>query len=195
MDSVVIADIVLETRRDNVSMNAHGRRGLFVLATCAATTACTPPLNWRDVRPAHTGLLLQFPCRPSLRERVVPLAGRPVRLSLYACNADGQTWALEVADVPDPAHVEGVLGELRRDIAANVGAKEGRSLTLRVPGATPSQRATHLVLSGHRPDGRAVQMQVALFADATHVFQATALGERLTELATETFFASLRLER
>ena len=50
-----------------------------------------------------------------------------------------------------------------------------------------------LRLQGRLPDGRAVQMQLAVFARGTQVFQATVLGDAVPDDAAETFFASLRL--
>jgi hypothetical protein len=176
-------------------MRRLASRSFLQIAAGASMLACTPTLDWRDVRPADCGLLLQFPCRPSAHERSLLLAGGLVRLSLYACNAGGQTWALSTADVGDPARVGATLGELRRSTAANVQAKEDRTLPLGVTGATPVEGAVRVLLSGHRPDGRAVKMQMALFAHGTRVFQATALGERAPGEAAETFFSSLRFER
>jgi hypothetical protein len=176
-------------------MGAPRWLGYILVALCSGQTACTPTLNWRDVRPARSRLLIQFPCRPSVVERTVALAGATVRLTLYACKAGGQTWALELAETASRSRAEAVLGELRRDIAANVGAKDERTAPLSVRGAISAHGATQLVLSGHRPDGRAVRLQVALFTDGAQVFQATVMGEQLVEPAVENFFASLKLGR
>ncbi|MBE0548915.1 MAG: hypothetical protein IH627_14965, partial [Rubrivivax sp.] len=56
---------------------------------CAAAfllAACSPTLDWRDVRPAGSGVTLLMPCKPVVQERSLPLAGAPVRLSLQACS-------------------------------------------------------------------------------------------------------------
>ncbi len=176
-------------------MTFPGRRGLLVMAACASMLACAPTLDWRDVRPAGSDLVMQFPCRPEAHERKVVLAGSVVRLALYACNAGSQTWALSVADVAAPALVEKALAEMRQATAANLRANEGRTLPLRVPGATPAGGTGRLLLSGHRPDGRGVELQLALFAHGTHVFQATVLGERLSPEDAEDFVSSVRFER
>ena len=162
---------------------------------CAAAfvlVACSPALDWRDVRPAGSGLTLLMPCKPVLQERTLPLAGAPVRLSLQACSADGQTWGIAHADVADPARVSAALVELRSSAAANLSAEPTELLPLQVPGATPQADSVRVRFDGRRPDGRAVQVQFAVFAHGTRVFQATALGEPLQAEAALTFMGSIR---
>ena len=66
---------------------------------------CAPVLDWREVRPAGSGVSLLFPCKPDSQSRLVRLAGMQVRLVLLACAAGGSTWGLAHADVVDPASV------------------------------------------------------------------------------------------
>ena len=162
---------------------------------CAAAfllAACSPALDWRDVRPAGSGVTLLMPCKPVLQERTLPLAGAPVRLSLQACSADGQTWGIAHADVADPARVAAALVELRSSAAANVAAGPAEALPLQVPGATPQAASGRVRFDGRLPDGRPVQVQLAVFAQGTRVFQATALGERLPHEGAQTFMGSIR---
>lgn len=162
---------------------------------CAAAfllAACAPALDWRDVRPDGSGASLLMPCKPVAQERRLPLAGRPVQLSLHACSAGGQTWGLGHAEVDDPAQVGAALAALRDAAAANIAAGSVERLPLQVPGATPQPASERLSFAGRLPDGRPVQVQLAVFAHGTRVFQATALGERLPAEAADTFFGSIR---
>ncbi|MBA4177547.1 MAG: hypothetical protein C0505_13480 [Leptothrix sp. (in: Bacteria)] len=156
-------------------------------------SACAPALDWRDTRLEGSAALLQFPCKPTTQRRDVPLAGVHVNLALHACAAGGQTWGLAVADVGDPGLVGPALAELTAAAAANLGASAGQALTLRVPGATPNDASVRRRLAGRLPDGRSVQMQVAVFAHGTQVFQATVLGDAVADGAAESFFSSLRI--
>jgi hypothetical protein len=156
---------------------------------------CSPALDWRDVRPEGGGLSLQFPCRPVAQERRLWLAGASVKLVLQACSAGGQTWGLGVADVADPARVAQALLALRAAAAANLGALDATELPLGVPGATPSTASARLRLKGRLPDGAGVQMEFAVFAIGTRVFQASVVGPSVGEEAAENFFASLRAGR
>jgi hypothetical protein len=163
---------------------------------CGATVgllACAPTLDWRDVRAADGVVKAQLPCKPTTHTRKVMLAGQSVSLSLQACSAGGQTWALAWTDVADPAQVGPALRELRDAAVANIGAQLSTPLPLSVPGATPHANSTRLRLAGRRADGQPVREQMALFARGTLVVQATALGAELPEDAADTFFASLRV--
>jgi hypothetical protein len=162
------------------------------LAAWASLTACAPALDWRDARPEGAGVLLQFPCKPSGQSRDLQLAGQRVNLALHACAAGGLTWGLAVADVANPALVGQALTELAASAATNLGAVAGESLPLKVNGATPNEAAGRQRLNGKLPDGRAVQMQMAVFTRGTQVYQASVLGERVADDAAQTFFDSLR---
>jgi hypothetical protein len=167
---------------------------IFGLA-CGAllgVTACAPALDWRDVRAADGLVTAQLPCKPTTHTRKVKLAGQSVNLSLQACSAGGQTWALAWANVTDPAQLGPALRDLREAAAANVGATSSTLLPLRVPGATPHADSSRLRFQGQRADGQAVREQIALFARGTWVVQATVLGAELPDDAADTFFASLR---
>jgi hypothetical protein len=154
---------------------------------------CTPALNWREWRAPGGTLVALWPCKPQPAERSVALAGRPVRLTLTQCDADGATWALTRADVSDPAQVGPALAALREAALGNIGADRPADVAgLQVPGATPYREAGVFKAEGRRPGGAAVQLQVALFAHGTTVWQATVLAPRLDADAAAVFFGALR---
>ncbi len=159
--------------------------------------ACTPALNWRDVRPEGTALQLQMPCRPNVQARTVTLVGQPVRLQLLACDADGHTWALATAAVAESAAVAPTLQALREAALANVGAASAAAASqpLQVPSATPQAAAGQFSAQGRLPDGQAVQLQAVVFADGLQVHQATVLGAQVDAAGARTFFDSLRIVR
>ena len=156
-------------------------------------TACAPALDWRDVRPADSGVQLLMPCKATPQARQLRLSGRAVKLSLHACSAGGHTWALAFADVTDPTQVGGALNELRAAAANNLGATAVQPVALAVPGATPHPASERVLIAGRLPNGQPVQEQVAVFAFGTRVFQATVLAEALNTEAVETFFGALRV--
>lgn len=193
-------------------MNAlHRLVATLLSASCVA--GCSPALDWRDVRTAGTALQLQLPCRPAAQQRQVVLAGMSVRLNLDVCDAGGQTWGLSHADVGDPARVTPALLQLRQAAIANLAApvavssdasssvsaaaaapgSDAVSSLITVPGTTPNPASVRVRLSGQGPDGKAVQMQLVVFAHGTHVFQATVLGAELPPAAVDTYFASMAI--
>jgi hypothetical protein len=116
-----------------------------------------------------------------------------------ACTAGGQTWALAHADMGDPARVTGALAELRSSTIQKLHAEQAALAPLAVPGATPNAHAGRVRLQsrtgaasgGHRP----LQMELALFARGTHVFQVSVLGEAVPADMSQTFFASIGFQR
>jgi hypothetical protein len=155
-------------------------------------SACTPVLDWREVRIADSDVSTLFPCKPDQHARQVQLAGQMVRIVLYACTAGSSTWAVAATDVVDPSRVGPALAELRAAAARNLGASQSREMALTVAGATPNAQSVRVQIQGQLPDGRAVTEQLAVFAKGTRVYQATALGETLQPEAADTFFSSLR---
>lgn len=160
------------------------------LALCAG--ACTPALNWREVH-LDGGALALFPCKPEHQTRTLTLVGRPVALTLHACEATGLRFAVAQADVQDPARVEAALAALAVAQARNLQALLPPGDAVQVPGMTPNPQARRYALSGRRPDGAAVQAQLLLFARGTQVLQATVLDGAPDAPAVHTFMDALRV--
>ena len=158
-----------------------------------ALGGCAPELDWREVRPPGQTVPALFPCKPAVQERRVQLAGKQVSLTLQACTTGGQTWGLASADLGDPALVGPALTELGAAAALNIGAAAPAATALQVPGATPNPASQRAMLSGALPDGKRVQMQLAVFAHGTRVYQATVLGEQVPVEAAQTFLGALRV--
>jgi hypothetical protein len=154
--------------------------------------ACAPSHDWRQMRSADGVVEALFPCKPTLHERRIGIAGGSVKLSLMACDAGGQTWGLASAELGDPARHGEVLDALAGAAAGNVAAAASTA-ALVVPGATPHPGSRRLRLEGRRPDATPVRMQLALFTHGTRVYQATVLGERVSDELADTFFESLRV--
>ncbi|NZA02179.1 hypothetical protein H0I39_11235 [Ottowia beijingensis] len=75
-------------------------RPALCAAVALAAAACTPSLNWREVRLAPTTAVALLPCKPDRAERSVPLGGEPTTLAVSGCEAGGATFALMAAKVP-----------------------------------------------------------------------------------------------
>jgi hypothetical protein len=168
-------------------------RLVAALAACSAL-ACTPTLDWREVRPAGSRAQLMFPCKPASHARQVTLAGASVEMSMYACSAGEATYAIAFADMVAPTHVTPALEELAHAARDHLlPTAPPSSAPIRVQGMTPNDRAARWQIVGRLPDGRTLQEQAAFFAYGTRVYQATVVGERLDAEALETFFGALRV--
>jgi len=164
-------------------------------AACLALAACTPSLDWREVRPAGGGVLALFPCRPSQDERTVPLAGVPAKVALQSCQAAGATFALSVTDVQDPTRVAATIDALRTAAGGNLGGAPVVGAAAAVAGMTPNPLAQRVRVDGRFPDGTAVREELLFFVKGTVVYQATVLGARVDPSAVDTFFDGLKLGR
>jgi hypothetical protein len=163
------------------------------IVAAAACTACSPALDWREVRVADASAVAMLPCRPKVSTRTVSLAGRAVQLSMWACRADGLTWALAAGDVGDAAQVEPALRALLAGMRANLQGEVERAAPAGVRGALPHSAHERWRLRGRKPDGEGVLCESAVFASGSRVYQATVLGERLPPAAVDTFFEALRV--
>ena len=163
-----------------------------LVGACLAL-ACSPALDWRELRPEGSGIAALFPCKPDRNVRTLAVAGHHVRMEMLACSAAGATYALAYVDLPDPAAIGPALAELRGLAAANIGAAPGDSAALQVPGMTPHPQASRVALVGKLPDGAAVQEQAAFFAKGLRVYQASVIGTRLQGDGAQTFLAALKL--
>lgn len=155
--------------------------------------ACTPTLDWREVRPEGSGALALFPCQPKTRARITRLAGSGAAMTMVACDAGGVTFALSHAELGDPSRVTAALVELRSALAANLGASDVRWAAFELAGMTPNPQAKRIWIAGRLPDGTPVQEQAVLFARGTRIYQVAMLGALLDEAAASVFFESLRL--
>ena len=168
------------------------------LSRCAVAAltlaACSPALDWREVRPPDSGLQALFPCKPEHMQREIALAGAPVAMGLVACTTGGATYALMHANVDDPARVTPALQQLRAAAAANVGGMQRVVAPMMVAGMTPNSQAERIEIDGLGVRGEAVREYAGFFVKGTRVFQATVIGERPDAAAVETFFSALTLK-
>lgn len=166
------------------------------LAALLALAACSPSLNWREVRPEGTRLNLLLPCKPDKAQKVVPLGGRATPLSMLGCDADGATFAVAVADVGDAAQAAPVLAQWQALTLANMKAAPAslQPLTLKISGAAAGLAVSRVQAQGQRADGAAVSTQAAYFAQGSQLFQVVMYAPTIAPEVAETFFSSLKLE-
>jgi hypothetical protein len=167
-------------------------RSCLAAAALLALGACSPTLDWRQVRPEGSPLQALFPCKPKTHARTVALAGAQVRMSLYACSTGGHTYALSLADMGDPAQVTPALRALREATARNLEAQVPELLSLQVPGMTPNAEATRVRVAGRLPDGQAVVQEAGYFAHGTTVYQVNVVGPQPPDEAVRSFFGGLQ---
>ncbi len=171
-------------------------RWACVLVLPALLAACSPGLDWREVRPADSGLLLMFPCKPEVHSRPAT-SSEPVRMGMAQCKADGITFSVSWAEVRDPALVTPAMRQMRESVMSKLGAAEaGAPQALQVPGMTPSPEAVQLHLrSPARPGGAAAsEVDLALFTRGLWVYQVLMLAPKRQPAAWDGFINAMKLE-
>lgn len=177
--------------------------GFCALTLILGLAACSPALNWREVRPEGTRLSLLLPCKPDKTQKTVPLGGPATPLSMLGCDADGATFAVAVAELADAAQAAPVLAQWQALTLAHLkagpaGAGAGPGATelrpLQVPGAAAKPAPVATQSLGQRADGRAVTAYAAYFAQGKQLFQVVLYADQARPDAAETFFSSLKFE-
>ena len=156
-----------------------------------ALAACSPALDWREVRVDEAALRAQFPCRPERRVREVPIQGTPLRMEMVTCTADGTTFAASHFAVLDPVAVSSAMDAMKAASVANLGGSLPRTSPYRLTGMTPNPSAARLDVTGHRPDGEPVELHAVFLSRGLRIYQLSVLGKAPPPQAIDTFFAGL----
>lgn len=143
--------------------------------------ACQPALNWREARPAGSGAVALFPCKPEVEQRP--------GMGLAQCEAAGRRFSLSWADLPDPAQLGPALKAMPTALAGKLGQPLPAAQALQVPGMTPLPEAAE-----YRLGAAAGITRVAVFAHGTRVYQAVMTAEADDRAAWENFRAGLAVE-
>ncbi|MEO6364249.1 MAG: hypothetical protein ABIO71_13545 [Caldimonas sp.] len=165
------------------------------LSACCLLAACSPALDWREVRPEGSGVTLLLPCRPLQLDRVVRLGEASLPMRLHSCTASEATFSIVFADAGTAALADALLPAMRGAAIANVA---GAAMPLPLPaidGATPSAQSGLLRIVGRLPDGRPVVEHAAFFVRGSWLYQAAVVsaGEPVGPQAIEDFFRAIRV--
>lgn len=170
-------------------------RGACALLLPSLLAACSPGLDWREVRPAESDLLLMFPCKPEVHSRPAT-ASEPVRMGMAQCKADGITFSVSWAEVRDPTLVTPALREMRASVLAKLGVSAAPSQQpLQVPGMTPNPETGQFhVRSAAGAGGQAAsEVDLALFTRGLWVYQVLMLAPKRQPAAWDGFINAMKL--
>lgn len=160
--------------------------------------ACTPQLNWRELRLAPTSAIALLPCKPDHAERSVPLGDEPTLLVVNGCDAAGGTFALMSAKVAAGRAPDELLAGWQQATLANMrAAGTPQRQPFHPPNALPLAYAERLVAQGQRADGRAVTAQAVWSARAaagggTELLHAVVYTPQAEPAVADAFFAGIR---
>ncbi len=192
------------------------------LTTLITLSACSPNLNWREVRfegvmeaSDASPLMAVLPCKPDRATREQSVGGERVSLSMMGCPAAGATFTLSRMVLKNPAKVPQVLAAWQTATVANINtqanvtsgdkalAAQPETAPLKVPGASGWPAAVRMNLPATAVSAATAvgATQVAWFAQLAGpdivLFQAAIYGAKdakpLGAEAISPFFESLRL--
>ena len=166
----------------------------WLVSGCLAFAACSPALNWREVRLEPTALVAMLPCKPDQGTRTVSLAGQNLAMHMLGCEADSATFAVSYVDVPDAAQAGAVQAQWQAAMLGNMRATQHRASPLNIKGVAGATGAVQLQAQGTQPDGQAVMAQAAWFVRGTQVFHAVMYANKLNSDAADSFFTGFRLQ-
>jgi hypothetical protein len=169
---------------------------LVTLTCLLVASGCSPKLNWRDVQESNSGLALLLPRKPDQGDKIVPMSGRPTKISMLGCDAAGATFAVATADLGDAPNLPEVLSQWQTLTLNNMKALPATTQTrpLLVPGASSEPTPVLVLAQGQRPDGRAVNGWAAYFSKGSQVVQVVMYASDIEPVAAEIYFASLKFD-
>lgn len=159
-----------------------------------ALTACSPTLNWREVRLEPTALVVMLPCKPDQGTRPVSLGGQNLSMHMLGCDVDAATFAVSYVDLADAAQAGGVQTQWKTVMLGNMRAVQSRESPIDIKGISGAEGAVQLQAQGNRSDGRAVVAQGAWFTHGAQVFHAVMYADKFNPDAADAFFLGLRLQ-
>lgn len=171
-------------------------RSLFTLVACclgATLSACSPALNWRDVRPEGTSLVGLLPCKPDHGVKVLPTGDAPVTITMMGCDANGATFTLAHVAVQDTSDAAIVMTRWQTATLSTLRAQTLSVLPFILKGSSAQPGAVQVRALGTRPDGKPVSLQAVWFAVAGQVFQVAMYADQAQPEVAEAYFSGLRL--
>jgi hypothetical protein len=164
------------------------------LACLSTLLACSPKLNWREVRGAGAPYSVMLPAKPSSQARPVNLDGRQVTMTMTATEVDGVTFAVGTAELPDAAAARAALASIKTALIRNINGTI-RHEKSSPPGLTPMM--IEIEASG-QPDAATDHeprlLTARFIAKERRVYQLVITGKEsaVSQDAIDTFFQSFK---
>lgn len=177
------------------------------LAGLALLAACSPRLNWREVRPPDAGFVVALPDKPQTvtREITFEHPGGAVRadMTMVSTGVGATLFAVGTVRLPShavepPAALAATLAWFRDGLARNLRGTATGAARAQAPaglGVRALRAAEAFSVKGQAGDGRAARLAARLYVADDRLFQLVAIGAEgeIPPQALDTFFDSFRL--
>lgn len=184
---------------DRARPTQRPRLASWVLLAPLALLACTPTLNWRELRDFGSSATLMLPCKPERTTRSVPLGGVSTPLDVAGCATGGVTFALMSAALPAGQSPDEVLAGWQQATLANMQADASsvQRNAFRPHGGLPLAQAQRLAARGQQADGRAIQLRAIWAAHSradggTELLHAVMYAAQPKDDVADAFFSAIR---
>ena len=168
------------------------RASLAMIAACALI-ACSPSLNWREVRNTEARYTVLLPAKPASHTRPVTLGELKVEMQMTAAETDDISFAVASALIEDASQRESALALMQQAMVKNISGNLIHQKTLKLKDGT---EASEIEASGALANGRRVKLFARFAMKEQRVYQAVAIGPQnsLSAEIAETFLASFTLQ-
>ena len=182
------------------------RRSVLASTLALAMVACTPTLNWREVR--LDGLTALLPCKPDQAQRSVRLGTVDIQMDMVGCEAADALYAISHLRAQDVNQAAGLLSEWRAATLSNLHATSVHPHAFKLAkvadgafqipygaqAAAPDGAWELLWVQGQSPDASAVQSRLAWFALGADVYHVAVYGAQLGPQTVDMLYSDLRLQ-
>ena len=161
-----------------------------VALTCCALLACTPPLDWREVRVTDTPYVVLMPAKPTAHTRTVKLDGTDIAMTMRGADVEGVTYAVGAVTLPDEARAASAARALQAALVRNLDGAVRQEKQLIVSGLP----MTAIQVDGKNARGDAIRLHARFAARGPFAYQAVVLGaaSKVSAEANDIFLDSFR---
>jgi hypothetical protein len=159
-----------------------------------ALQACSPALNWREVRVDASPLLALFPCRPDQGVQSVALGERVVKMTMMGCEAGGAMFTLAQVDRSGAGDDTALVAQWRAGTLASMQGAQTREAPFLLRKVSASPAPQQIRAAGKRANGSPVVLRAAWFAVGGAVYQVAVYTDSDNEAVVQTYFEGLRVD-
>jgi len=186
-------------------VNVAWQRGVaLAVGACAMLAACSPELNWREVRLG--GLAALLPCKPDAARRTVPLGTQDVAMDMLGCEAKGALFAVSHVRLDGRQAVDAARAQWRQQALASLQTRSVQELPFHLAPPGGGQRASQatqvlagsstewVAAQGTRPDGSPIEARLLWLAQGEDLYHVAMYADQVSDEVVEMLFSGLALQ-
>jgi hypothetical protein len=191
---------MLNAFRGGQASLAAAIRLLWLTAISLMLAGCSPPYNWREIRPEAQGFAVLMPAKTAAMNREIDLDGLRVSMSMVGARVDASLFTVGVVDLDrDAIEQRGrALTAMRVGMLRNVAASTIAERAIELPivdasGRTLSRTPALRVDARGRVGGQPIRMSAIFVSRGERLWQAVAIEPEPGGEPSATMIDSFRL--